>query len=210
MMKSLASMMLLGVLSTSALADPRFDVIDAGSVTAGMLVDHSTNLVWRSPSATYGLPLPSTPQIGDWRVATGQEVAALLPITFGQDQIVARDSDLFQALIFFAGHSTIVCGLQYGGCLGGLFVDQPNMGDHATYDALMGQFVATPYQADAPNVSYNATVTLGSYAQATCLPDMSLCKMGLFMVREVPEPGTVGLMTLGLAALVLMWRVRQR
>lgn len=202
MIKQLLSLTLLSAASMTALADARFEVFNAETVSEALLLDHNTNLLWRSPIQTYSLPLPETPQLGEWRVATFQEVAALMPVTFGEQLDITADSDIYQAASFFAGHSSVSCALPYGGCLGGMYLNQPQVGDGPSYDGFIAKFVAQPYEAGATHYLFDSTVSLGGYTQDSCLSREAMCRMGLFMVREVPEPSSGHFMAWGLIGLM--------
>jgi hypothetical protein len=172
-------------------AFPRLDIVD------GELWDHASGLVWQSLEKTRGLPLPTDPTIGDWRVATGNEIIELLGAP--QDERVARESDFFFALSFFA-EGTPCPRNGYEGCFVGWWHDvSSDWPDDPTYYNLAG-YLWTAMAGDPDHVLVHSEITLGSYTEENCGGTCSDYG-SLYTVRAIPEPGTGVLLAAGLIAL---------
>lgn len=186
----------IGLSTLPALAADRFEILD------GTLIDHSTGLIWRGLSATAGTTLPLSPLQGEYRVASGDELSAVLPQTFGATTILSTVSDVYGALSFFAQTSPAAseCPLPVAGgtCVNGWWYDG-ELNGHATYN--VASFVYGPTGISG-SVSFSSITTIGSYTSSFC--PLSICNspVGLFEVRAVPELPALVMFAAGLA---IMW-----
>lgn len=174
-----------------AFASPRLEVVD------DTLWDHETGLVWQHVEATLGLTLPTDARVGEWRVATGNELFGLLGAP--SDETIARDSDRYFALSFFSmGRPCVVA--DYEGCFGGWWHDAS--GTLPTNPAFynVGGFNWKTIPGDPEHVLLNSGFSLGSYTEERC-GIFCNAPRSMYTVRAIPEPASGVLIMLGLVAL---------
>lgn len=193
----IALALLATLCAVSASASSRLEIVD------GNLWDHDSGLIWQPLENTRGFRLPVDAIVGEWRVATGNELFALMG--HPADEVIARDSDPFFAMSFFAaGKPCPTVG--YEGCFGGWWHDLPaRTTDPAFYN--VGGYTWTAIDGDPNHVFATSGFSLGSYTEERCGPFCSNDKM-LYTVRPIPEPGTGILIWTGLVVASLCRRGR--
>lgn len=180
----------------------------------GNLFDSRTGLTWQRLDAVVVTQLPLNPQLNGARVATGNEINSLLPITFGDTSTISNDSDIFTALSFFSSSfSSPIPNSPMSNCTNcfsawSLGHIDPLVNPNVNYEQAFYSFsrvtVLGRFGRPTSLIQYSGASTIGSYdANSAWCRD---CNGALFTVLSVPEPSTYLLFPLGMMVLIVNYR----
>lgn len=178
----------------------------------GNLFDSRTGLTWQRLDAVVVTQLPLNPQLNGARVATGDEINSILPLTFGNTSTISNDSDIFTALSFFSSSfsssvpnsPTSNCTNCFSGWTLG-YID-PLINPNVNYEQAYYSFSPVLGRFGRPTslIQYIGVSTIGSYDANS--PWCGDCNGALFTVLSVPEPSTYLLFPLGIMLLIVNYR----